>query len=738
MPLPVARVVVDVALNREFDYRIPPALDGLVRVGSRVVVPFGKRISHGYVVALLEQSPHPKLRDIAELASKKPLLSEKMLELVRWMARYYCCPVESAVRCALPEVVRKTRIGWKQRQYARLGKITPAELATLLKRAKKQARIIEILRGEEEMLVADLVQKADTDPATVKKLAAKGFVLLTDRIQERDPFGAEVFLPTDPLPLTQEQQKALHLCTTAIDHPDKPVLIHGVTGSGKTEIYLQAIAHCLRRGKDAIVLVPEISLTPQTVERFRARFPNQAVTVLHSHLSEGERHDQWHKIHNGESHIVIGARSAVFAPVPALGLIVVDEEHETSYKQEETPRYHARDVAVMRAKLEQAAVILGSATPSLESYYNAQRGRYALATLPQRVDQRRMPVIRIVDMRQEAIRAKGLYVLSSRLRDAIQARLDKREQVILFLNRRGYATHMCCPKCGYVATCPHCSVSMVYHRKEEKLLCHFCGYHLPTPKLCPNETCRDPSIRYSGMGTEKVEASIQKIFPHARVQRMDSDVMTRRSLYRQILGEFRAGKIDILVGTQMIAKGLHFPNVTLVGIIYADMALHLPDFRAGERTFQLLVQVAGRAGRGDVEGEVIVQSFTPFHPAIQYARQHDYHGFYEHEMEVRQQLRYPPVTRMVRLLLRGRNQDKVAFYTNALARELAKQLDRNVILGEPGPAPLAKIHNHYRYQIIARTEKILALTAAIASVLASFKTPDDITVQVDVDPISLL
>ncbi len=735
---PIAKVVVDVALDREFDYQIPPRLADAVRIGSRVAVPFGKRILQGYVVGLAETSPHPHLKEIGDVVGKKPLLSDKILELARWMARYYCCAVESAVRCALPDVVRKAKISWKERQFAKLGQITPAEFAALLKKAKKQARVIEILRREEEMLVADLATRAETDATTVKKLAEKGFIVITDRVQERDPFGGEVFLPTESLPLTDEQRKALDLCNAAIDRPDKPVLIRGVTGSGKTEVYLQAIDHCLHQGKDAIVLVPEISLTPQTVERFRARFPKQQITVLHSHLSEGERHDQWHKIRDGDSHIVIGARSAVFAPVQALGLIVVDEEHENSYKQDETPRYNARDLAVVRGKLENAAVVLGSATPSLESFYNAQRGRYALATLSRRVDNQKMPVIRIVDMRQEAIRARGLYVLSARLRDAIQARLDKSEQVILFLNRRGYATHMCCPKCGYVATCSRCSVSLVYHRKDEKLSCHFCGHHEPAPKACPNPDCRDPAIRYSGVGTEKVEASIQKVFPKARVQRMDSDVMTRKSLYREILGAFRVGKIDILVGTQMIAKGLHFPNVTLVGIIHADMALHLPDFRAGERTFQLLVQVAGRAGRGDVEGEVVVQSFTPYHPAIQHARQHDYLGFYEQEIEFREQLRYPPVTRMVCLTIRGRNDTKVQFYATTLARELAKHVARDVILGEPNPAPLAKIQGYHRYQLILRADKLLRLTETLSKILPTLKPPEDVTVHVDVDPLSLL
>ena len=751
----IAKIVVDLALDREFDYRIPSRLAGAVQIGSRVAVPFGKRTAQGYVVGLADNSQYPQLKEIGDVIGKKPLLGDKILELTRWMGKYYCCPVELCVKCALPEVGRKAKISWKERQYVKPGKISPDDLAKLKKRAPKQARALEILQKSAGMFVFKLIKLVDTYDATIKKLAEKGYVSITDQIDDRDPFGGEVFLPSTPLTLTADQAKALELCNAAIDAANsgavvgrvpsrgassdapKPVLIHGVTGSGKTEIYLQAIEHALHQGKDSIVLVPEISLTPQTVERFRARFQNQEITVLHSHLSAGERHDQWHKIRDGQSHIVIGARSAVFAPVQALGLIVVDEEHETSYKQEEAPRYNARDLAVMRGKIEHAAVILGSATPALESFYNAKRDRYTLTSLPTRVDNQKMPLMRIIDMRQEVIRQKGLFVLSSKLRDAIQKRLDKKEQVILFLNRRGYATHMFCPKCGYVAKCKNCSVSLTYHRKAAQLLCHLCGYVGRVPDKCP--ACRDPAIRYGGMGTEKVESAIQKTFPKARVQRMDSDMMTRKSLYREILGAFRVGKIDILVGTQMIAKGLHFPNVTLVGIIYADMALHLPDFRAAERTFQLLVQVAGRAGRGDVEGEVVVQSFTPFHSAIQYARQHDFLGFYEQEIEFRQELHYPPDTRMVCVTVRSRSEEKAKFVAATLAKGFQKQTERlKVLMGEATPAPLARVQNQYRYQIVLRSAQILPLVEAVGKVMAATKMPDDVTTSVDVDPLSLL
>ena len=559
-------------------------------------------------------------------------------------------------------------------------------------------------------------------------------------------------------------------------------LLHGVTGSGKTEIYLQAIAQALEQGQGAIVLVPEISLTPQTVERFKARFSSgklqTLVAVLHSHLSAGERHDEWHKIRQGRARIVIGARSAIFAPVEPLGLIIVDEEHEHSYKQEEAPRYHARDVAIMRGRMENAVVVLGSATPSLESYYNCKRGKYTLLELPERVDDQKMPHVRVVDMRQAASRQRGkegIPIFSPQLKEAITQRLEKHEQTILFLNRRGYSTSLQCPKCGYVAQCPNCSLALTFHRQEQKLCCHICGHVAPVPSVCPNEKCKNPAIRFAGTGTQRVEETLAKLFPHARVKRMDADTMKRKDDYRKVLGGFRAGKTDILVGTQMIAKGLHFPNVTLVGIIYADLALHRPDFRAGERTFQLLTQVAGRAGRGDVEGEVFVQAFAPFHPAIQYARRHDFTGFYEQEIEFREQLKYPPVSRVALLTLKGRNEDKVKFSADHLKRELEKNLGsapasgavvsaladdadlfdegvkqdtrgacaprknlfRDLIIAGPAPAPLLRAETFYRYQIMLRTRAMSKLSQTLAKIIGTLALPEDVTLMVDIDPVSL-
>jgi primosomal protein N' (replication factor Y) len=489
------------------------------------------------------------------------------------------------------------------------------------------------------------------------------------------------------------------------------------------------------------------------VERFKSRFAamQQEVAVLHSHLSEGERHDEWHKINNGRARIVIGARSAIFAPLEKLGLIVVDEEHENSYKQEDAPRYHARDLAVLRGSFEKCAVLLGSATPSLESWQNAACGKYELLTMTQRVDDRKMPFIRIIDMRLATNAGEGPPVISDKLRAAIDARLELKEQSILFLNRRGFSTSLSCNACGYVAQCPNCSVSLTFHRAENRTVCHICGYVAVAPNRCPE--CQTPGIKFAGFGTERVEEIVKKLFPTAVVRRMDADTMTRKEAYREVLTAFRTGKIDILLGTQMIAKGLHFPNVTLVGIINADMGLHMPDFRAGERTFQLLTQVAGRAGRGDVEGEVFVQSHTPHHPAIQFARHHDYVGFAEQESEWRKKLDMPPFRKMLLITVRSANQVMAQFSTETLHRRIKEALEKveeepagadqikhsaETVLGEPAPAPLEKSHGHYRFHLILRTRHVQRLTQTLRDVLDKLPVPEEVTVTVDVDPYQLL
>ena len=719
--------------------------------GTRVKVPFGSREILGVVTAVLSESPHSNLREIIKIVGAQALVTPPILKLVRWIAEYYCCAPEIAMKAVLPDAVRKEEEGWRERLYVR-ALPQHGELPKLTKRQEDLWAIIEEWR---ELPLQEFLRLAGTTSGTIRKLEDKGLVSIAPQISERDPYAKEHILPTNPLELNNEQLVALNNIVKSIDCLNSPenstdknkgnhvFLLHGVTGSGKTEVYLQAIAHALEQGKGAIVLVPEISLTPQTVERFKARFshgPLQTlVAVLHSHLSSGERHDEWHKIRQGRARIVIGARSAVFAPVEPLGLVIVDEEHEHSYKQEEAPRYNARDLAVVRGKQEGAVVVLGSATPCMESYYNVQRKKYLLLSLTERADEKNMPIVRIVDMRNASSKGKGTSIFSPQLHEAILQRLEKKEQVMLFLNRRGWSSSLQCPECGFVAECPNCSVSLTYHRSAQKLMCHICGHIDSAPSKCPEQNCGNASIRYSGLGTEKVEAALDKNFPAARVKRMDSDTLKRKEDYRRILGDFRSGKIDILVGTQMIAKGLHFPNVTLVGIIHADLSLHIPDFRAGERTFQLLTQVAGRAGRGDVEGEVYVQSFTPFHPAIQYARRHDYIGFYDQEIEFRQELRYPPVGRVALLTLRGRSEDRVRFFADHLRKEmdlLAIQLGDIVVAG-PAPAPLLRAENFYRYQIMIRTPRMPQLSRQLSAKFDSLKIPEDLRLIIDIDPVSL-
>jgi primosomal protein N' (replication factor Y) len=772
----IARVTLEIALRKEFDYSIPAALLEQVNVGSRVQVPFGPRKVFGCVTGLAEESAHASLKPILKVIGAQTLITPKILKLARWIGEYYCCAPEVALKSVLPDAVRQEQAGWREMLYVHaLG--FNGELPKLSKRQKEIWHIIEERR---ELPLKELLELAETTTPTIRHLEDKGLVTISAQISERDPYAREHFLPTQPLPLNPAQLKALDAVIAALDlsvtqlpgspakvgrgvptgpgplqprrggavgtpppNTDRPFLLHGVTGSGKTEVYLQAIADALKRGKGAIVLVPEISLTPQTVERFKARFSSGAiqtlVAVLHCHLSTGERHDEWHKIRQGRARIVIGARSAIFAPVEPLGLIIVDEEHENSYKQEESPRYHARDVAIMRGQMEGATVLLGSATPSMESYYNCKKGKFTLLELPERADDKKMPIVRVVDMRQTLRKGKVIPIFSPQLADAIAHRLERGEQTILFLNRRGYSTSLQCPLCGYVAGCPNCSISLTYHRQDQKLACHICSHTESVPAVCPNPKCRNPEIRYAGLGTQKVEETLAKLFPHARVRRMDSDALKRKDDFRRILGDFRTGKIDILVGTQMIAKGLHFPRVTLVGIIYADLALHQPDFRAGERTFQLLTQVAGRAGRGDIEGEVFVQAFTPFHPSIQFARRHDFTGFFEQELEFREQLRYPPMGRIALLTLRGRNEEKVKFFAEHLKREVDKIVGdiKDLKIAGPAPAPLLRADTYYRHQIMLRAPRMSVLSQRLSQLTQSLTLDEDVMLAVDIDPVEM-
>jgi primosomal protein N' (replication factor Y) (superfamily II helicase) len=733
----IARVVPEVSLDRAFDYSIPEELDAQVTFGAKVRVPFKSRELVGYVVEFPEQPFTGALKPILEVLSERSFLPASLIQLAQWMASYYCAPLTVALMSVLPKAVRKADAAFKQRLWVEaLTTSLSEETALALKKARAQLAAWDHLQKNGPGWLADLTEISGA--AAWRGLAERNLISIEARTQDRDPFLNSPVAESIPHGLNSEQRAAMKTIEEEIA-AEKPrvVLLHGVTGSGKTEVYLQAIAQVLALGKSALVLVPEIALTPQTVEHFRARFIGRkvGVAVLHSHLSSGERHDQWQQIRAGRARIVIGARSAVFAPLDNLGIVVVDEEHEHSYKQEESPHYHARDVAVMRGHLERVTVVLGSATPSLESYHHARAGKYRLAELLQRVEEGQMPVTHVLDIRSTK-KGETPVLVAPRLIEAIQARLDRHEQTIIFLNRRGYSSSLQCPQCGHVEMCPNCSVALTFHRRAEKLRCHLCDHSSVVPHACPE--CGYAPYKYSGSGTEKVEHALVDAFPKARIERMDSDNMRGKDAYAKTLGAFAEGRIDILVGTQMIAKGLHFPRVTCVGVINADLALQIPDFRASERVFQLLMQVSGRSGRGQVRGEVFVQTRVPFHPAIQFARHHDYTGFVDQELDFRRSLHYPPYERFVLITARGRNEPKTLFVLENLAKEIERLRLPNTEVTGPAPAPIARIEERYRFQVFLRTQRIMAVTPRLRPLFMDRAWPDDIRITVDVDPVDLL
>ena len=735
-----ARVLIDGPSELVFDYAIPSGLD--VRPGCRVRVPLRRKSAVGTVLATGESEQADfALRELESLIDPEPLITPVLLRAADWIANYYGSSMESVIRSVLPEGVRSEENSAKTRRIAVLEIAPdPAVLAKLEKRAPRQFTILSLLAHAPEMRlpVADL---GEGNAAALKAMEKAGLLRLESEEVRREPDGdlVEEILESKPLALNAGQAAALEGVLAAVANPaeSKPILLLGVTGSGKTEVYLQAAQRALDLGKTVLVLVPEISLTPQTVRRFKARFAamQEQVAVLHSNLSQGERFDEWHRIRKGVARIVIGARSAVFAPLPDLGLILVDEEHENTYKQENVPRYHGRDVAVLRAAFEPCAIVLGSATPSLESWNNTLAGKYELLRLNERADGQSMPLVRVVDMRIEQTKHKGgPAILSDKLRTALEQRLEKGEQSILFLNRRGFARSLQCNSCGHVCQCPHCAVALTYHRTDERLVCHVCGYQSIVPRKCPE--CRDPGILLQGYGTQKVEEVLTKILPKAKFARIDADAMRRKHALRDTLDAFKAHKIDILIGTQMIAKGLHFPNVTLVGILNADLGLHVPDFRAGERTFQLITQVAGRAGRGELEGEVIVQTFTPHSPSIQYARKHDFDGFSEQEMEFRREFSFPPYGHCAVLTARSTHERRAEFTLQTLHVRLAENLPAGITLGEVLPSPLIRSHGQFRFQITLRSSKARPLTRHVQAVLAKTSLPEDVTVVFDMDALS--
>jgi primosomal protein N' (replication factor Y) len=741
-----AEIVFDRPLDHAYTYSVPAELESRIAVGKRVEAPFGKgdRATVGYCVRVTPNRPVRAVKSIQQVLDDEALLTDPILRLTRWMADYYLCGWGQVLQAVLPAGVRD-QAGTRETVF--LEAIPESELPDPLPTlTPKQAHALDKLRKEGhpiEQRQLTRLAKCGAGPITV--LLAKGMVRKhIERIERMPIFAGGERQESAPITLNADQECVFQPILQSIQqHAFQAYLLHGVTGSGKTEIYLRAIEEVVKQGKEAIVLVPEISLTPQTIERFRGRCGE--VAVMHSHLTDGERGAYWRRIAAGNVQVVVGARSAVFAPTRKLGLIVIDEEHEGSFKQESTPRYHARDVAVMRARLENIPIVMGSATPSLETWYNAQRDHYKLLTLPSRVLDRAMPEVKLIDLRHEAKAGGKFSAISPTLERAMRQALTAGGQVMLLLNRRGFSTHVHCPACGYVSMCKNCDLALTFHRQRSSLLCHYCGFEEPPYQQCP--ACGQVSIRYQGQGTEKLQAEIVEKFPDKVVQRMDSDTTQRPGSHQRILDAFRAGGIHILVGTQMIAKGLDFPNVTLVGVVNADVGLHLPDFRSAERTFQLLAQVAGRTGRGDQGGKVLIQTFTPEHPCIILAANHDYLKFAEMELNHRNAHLYPPYQRLVRLIIRSEREEAAGQFANLLAgafREALRRPDRQppispgIRLLGPAEAPVFRLNNYYRFHFQLQSMSTALLHQVLREVLNVVRPPSGVEFQVDVDPFNMM
>ncbi len=733
--------------DKVLHYQVPARLEAEVGLGTLVRVPVGHALRLGIVgeIGAPKEFPIERLKAVTQVVYPFPALTGELLRLARWMATYYACGIDAVIEGMIPAAVRRGAALKHEKQLSIAVRLAPAELAALEGRAPQQARLYRFLSEQFKPVPKSLVlDRLKAGPAVAAGLVKRGVVREESRRIERvayaDDREAGELVAAQPHALNPEQQRAFEAVRDSLGTGEFGVsLLFGVTGSGKTEVYLRAIDETLKAGGGVVFLVPEVALTPQTVARLRSRLeaiaPDHRCVVWHSHLSEGERLDGWLALATGEAKIVVGARSAIFAPVHNLRLIVVDEEHEPAYKQDETPRYHGRDVAVMRAKLAGAVALLGTATPSLESFVNAETGKYKLLQLTQRIDSRQLPHIDIVDLRIEAAKQRSLPALSGKLVRAMFERFERREQTILFINRRGYSSSMQCKQCGHVEECPHCSIALTYHRTDETVRCHLCGEQKTAPLVCPQ--CRAPDIRWRGLGTQRVEEAVRRVLPKARVERMDTDTMSRKNRFREVLAEFRAGRIDILVGTQMIAKGLDFPNVTLVGLVDADISMHVPDFRANERTFQLLVQVAGRAGRGDRAGEVIVQTFTPQADAIQFSRHADFPGFAAAELKLRKDFQYPPYRHLIHHLFRGPNPEKLKFVAEQWAREVERKLGNRVELRGPSACPIEKIKDEYRWQLWYFTHAVSKIVPELMTLRAGFIFPDDVSQVLDVDPTNL-
>jgi primosomal protein N' (replication factor Y) len=735
----VATVVFATGPQQPFDYAVPEPLRASIAPGQRVRAPLGgQRAVTGYCVRLEQRASQRRLKPLQDVLDERALVSPSMLRVTEWMADTYLCSWGQVLEAVVPAGVRG-RAGTRETQFVVLPNRVAARLSQL-KLSAKQTAILQHLAGHGQPLpLARLAAVSGCTAAPIRTLVKRGLLELeTRRVDTGDVSVVHPAADEAHLTLNDEQRVALDAILQSLHaRQQRTILVHGVTGSGKTEVYMQAIAEVLSFGRQAIVLVPEISLTPQTESRFRSRFGR--VAVLHSHQGDAERRRQWEQIADGKVSVVVGARSAVFAPTPDLGIIILDEEHETSFKQETAPRYHARDVALRRAAGERIPLVLGSATPSLESWQQAQSGAYRLVSLPKRVFDRPMPSVGAIDLRIEFRDRRSRGAISRQLHGAMDVALRDGGQVILLLNRRGYSTHIQCNACGHVVRCPQCDIALTHHLAKHVAVCHYCDYEIAAPDRCPE--CQFEGIRYAGLGTQRLEAEVKARFRDYRCLRMDSDTMQKHGSHAEALAQFRDGEVRILVGTQMIAKGLDFPNVTLVGVINADTALHFPDFRAAERTFQLVTQVAGRTGRGERGGRVLVQTFSPDHPAIVAAMRHDYALFAEGELPSRQALHYPPFGSMIRLVVRGPSEPVTSEFAETFAGHLNDALANAEftwrILG-PAPAPIPKLRGHYRFQIQIQGDDAAALRDAVRAAAGEHKPPEDVQWIADVDPLDML
>ena len=740
-----AEVAVPLHVFQTFTYRLSAEQSMEAKAGARLVVPLGRTVVTSYIVDILDELPQSltetEIKDAQTLVDTDPVCNPEILELARWVADYYGCPLGEVIKAALPPGMSpKSRSAAfakpKLRRFVRLRQPLNSDEEKL---GDAQRRALATLASNGPMPLQSLIKTSGVSAATITSLEKKALVEISVEAVRRDPLSDGLGITSEVHTLTAPQASVLTQIEQQMNSGTYAAfLLHGVTGSGKTEIYMRAMSKALSLGRSAMMLVPEIALTPVFSRRLRARFGDQ-VAIFHSSLQKGERFDEWTRVKNGDARVVIGTRSAVFAPVKNLGLIVVDEEHESSYRQQESPYYNARDVAIVRAQKESATVVLGSATPSLESFHNARKGKYTLVNLPERINARPMATAKIIDMRTVFARHGKPRVFSDELLEAIRETRERGEQSIILLNRRGYSSFILCRSCGETVQCPNCDVTLTYHRSERVIVCHYCNHREAVPRVCPS--CGKKYIYYVGEGTEQLEEMLKLLFPALRVARIDRDTTARRKVFEQSLADFSAGRIDTLVGTQMLAKGHDFPNVTLVGVVSVDVGLALPDFRAAERTFQLITQVAGRAGRGDRPGRVLIQTYHPYHYALRHACAQDYESFYDEELRYRQNHSYPPFVALASLLVHGPDLGRV----RSDSLELRKQLDaaneerKCRVLG-PAPAPLSRLKGEHRFQLLikSRSRKLLREVADAALKKAADGGMNLRTVNLEIDPVSIM